>query len=63
MRALLFGKKPLLKIRSFYCRLNNRSVGACPRSEGPRGCPLRRECQAHVAGASESRALRIAPHA
>jgi len=61
MRALLFGKKPNLKFRSFYCRLNNRSVGTCPRSEGPRGCPLRQECQAHATMAADPRALQIAP--
>jgi len=62
MRALLFGKRPSLKFRSFYCRMHNRSVGTCPRAEGPRGCPLRQECQAHATIAADPRAFQIAPH-
>lgn len=61
MRALLFGKRPWMSIRSFYCRMNNRSVRTCPRAEGPRGCPLRQECQAHAPLAADPRALQIAP--
>ena len=36
------------RIRSFYCRMQNRVLEeGCPQASGPRECPLRRNCQAN----------------
>jgi hypothetical protein len=57
---LRFRNKTLPRVRTFYCRVNNQTVGACPRAVGAGECPLRQECQAYAMMAPDHRAAQIA---
>jgi len=50
MQEVVAMKPRQVSLALFYCRHDNRVVGACPRIENIGQCPLRLDCPAFASG-------------